>query len=236
MSSLLAAALLCLLLGLGSFVLRGLPAAQVADREADDLRARQAALQQTLLETRPVAWQRIFLLETRARESAARVDQRLSLLLDPLDPLPVPALADVLTRTSLPSLAEGEPLRAQLLAAASGSPADSRALALVLDLLVSRDVFDLEQLELLPPRPLDGLPELTSRQVELTAVCELPAALAVLELLVPRPGSPVPAVAAASLRRVLPGLWPSDPTGLTSPPVRLWLKVDLISRDGSARP
>jgi hypothetical protein len=230
MNSLLAASLLAFLLGLGTFLVRGLDAHVAAGKADAALSARCDALEHTLGQVRPVPRSRLADLERSVRDAGRKVDEQLSILLDPLDAPRPPAWSTVLGDTGLPSLQPEAALRGELETLMASDPELATAVAALVELLDSEGAFDLEDLTDLGSAPWEGLPELTSRRLECVVLAELPVALAVLEQLVPRPGPLQLSVSAASVRRVVPGLWPSDPSGLSSPPVRLWFRLDATQR------
>ncbi|RKY22019.1 MAG: hypothetical protein DRQ55_02410 [Planctomycetota bacterium] len=233
MNGLLTVALLAFLLALGTFCVRGLDGHQRAQREAAALDARADELQQTLGHTQPVAWARLSSLEQAQRQARSDVDGRLSLLLDPLDAPSPPAAAAVLAASSMPSLQPGAPLQQRLQPALAADPDFADAVASLALRLEADGIFDLEDVTDLGSLHDELLPELSTRRLECVVLAELPAALGLLEQLVPRPAPLLLSVSSASIRRINPGLWPRDPTGLGSPPVRLWVQLDVTRRSRS---
>jgi hypothetical protein len=230
MNSLLAASLLAFLLGLGTFLVRGLDAHVAAGKADAELSARCDALDDTLGQVRPVSRSRLSELERSVRDTGRKVDEQLSILLDPLDAPRPPDWPTVLGTTGLPSLQPEAALRAELEALVAADSELATAMAALVEVLDAEGAFDLEDLTDLGSAPWEGLPELISRRLECVVLAELPVALAVLERLVPKPGPLQLSVSAASVRRVVPGLWPTDPSGLSSPPVRLWFRLDATHR------
>lgn len=236
MNALLLASALAFLAALGSLLLRGLPALDQAHRAGVALEQRADDLRSTLREVRPVSWDRLEQLEREVRDRARLVDARLSLLLAPSERSPTIDPVAALANTGLPALLPDGRLRPVWDELVARSPQLAQALFTTLEVLDEQGAFDLDELVGLEPAAVEGLPSLRQDGFELVITAELPAAVAILEALTPGPGSPVISVRAASIRRIAPGLWPQDPSGLSSPPIRLWMRLAAVSRqDGGAR-
>lgn len=230
MNGLMLFSLLVFLGGLLSFGLRGLPAHDRLHDATQELTRRQTELEDTLAATGPVSWRDLSRLEDELRDHSRRVDARLALLLESPGAEASPDLTRALEDTALSELAPGQELRTLVETLGRRDTLTRDGLASLIEALARHEVFALESLEETAPAPVPGIERLQSWSAEVIVVAEVEEALELLEDLTPRPGSPVLSVSNASLRRIAPGLWPEDPTGLTTPPVRLWMRVEALAR------
>lgn len=220
------------------FWLHGLPAYAAARDEALSLDQRVAGLSELIASAAPVPHAEIDSFDQQLAGLTAQLDERLLLLLESINREQPPTLATVLTRSGPSWLSLESAIGRRLVELAAGRPRVDAALALSLQAIVEASAFDLESVEAHHDGqlvPLHGAAQLSSYEAEFVVLCQLDQALEILESLSPEPGEPVLTVAAASLRRVEPALWPEEPVGLSSPPVRLWVTVTALFRAAPTR-
>ncbi|GEM_PF-2209514 len=238
MRALVVAAILLFAGSAVGFWLQGLPAYAETAKARGALDQRVASLTELLSGTTTVPHSEIDSFDRRLEDLAGQLDERLLLMLESLSREQAPTLATVLTGNGPSWCSLESPIGRRLVEAAAGRPKVDAALATVLAAIVEASAFDLESIE---PRDdgqlvvVRGAPQLTSYAAEFVVLCEVEQALQILENLASEPGEPLLTVAAASLRRVEPGLWPAKPVGLGSPPVRLWLTVTALFRSAPTR-
>lgn len=226
MRALLGLALAVFLAALGVAAVSGGQAARDAREAQAQLDARRSALEALMDTAAPVPWSVLAAAEARLGEASRELDSRLSQLLDPPGAGSTADLPTLLARTSVRGLQAGGNLRTQITDLAAAAPDLPDVLALIVAALDEAGVYELQELRAGDLGPWEGLPGVLSRRMELVLLAELPAALTLVELLAPRPASPLPSLASVSLRRVPPGLWPDQPAGLSSPPIQAWLTLD----------
>lgn len=226
-------ALLALLAASVDFVRRGLPAYEQALEARDALEQRSQALAALLASTPLVAHAELAARGDARQALAAQLDERLLRLLESPTGERAPELVDVLTSKGPDWLGLQTDLGRRLVELAAGRPPVDRALARATRSMAASRVFAVESITPLHGgaiRQVEGLEELSTFDCEFVLVAEADDVVQVLEDLSPEPGEPVLSVSAASLRRIEPGLWPGDPVGLRSPPVRLWVTVSALFR------
>ena len=221
-----------------NFWMNGLPVYAEAADASTTLDQRVASLTELLSGTTTVSHAEIDSFDKRLEELTGQLDERLLLMLEALSREQAPTLATLLTRPGPPWCSLESPMGRRLVELAAGRPKVDAALATVLEAIVDASAFALESVE---PRDdgqlvvVRGAPQLTAYEAEFVVLCEVEQALHILESLAEEPGEPLLTVAAASLRRVEPALWPVKPVGLGSPPVRLWLTVTALFRTAPTR-
>jgi hypothetical protein len=236
-----AAVILAILLFAASavgYVVRGLPANDAARDEREALGQRVSALADVLETFNLVSYAEIDAYETRLSELSVQLDERLLLMLESRSREQPPTLSHVLTRSGPPWLGLDTPMGTRLVQLAAGRPQVDAALARAVEAIAGAGAFDLESVEARnggEVLPVEAAPDLTAYEAEFVVLCELDQALQILEDLSPHPGEPLLTVAAASLRRVEPVLWPTQPIGLSGPPVRLWVTLTALFRAAPRR-
>lgn len=217
-----------LLAAAAHFVAVGLPAHRQADRALAELRQREARFADLAARLPAVSWADQEALTVATAELAAQHREGLATLLDTSLAAPLPDFEQALTDAPLGAL---DPLTDALRHQAARDERASRALATLLHLLAESGVVSLSSLELErggAPRRLPGIDGLVALDASLTVVAGLHEALALLELLVPGHGEPVPLVRQATLQRVDPTRWDVDAGG---PPVKLSIAASVIFAD-----
>ncbi|MFT7463439.1 MAG: hypothetical protein ACI9EF_001783 [Pseudohongiellaceae bacterium] len=220
------------------FYLYGLPAFAAEQEERVALDQRVADLFELVSTAAPVSHEEIESFDLQLESLTNQLDERLLLMLESLDREQQPTLATVLTSGGPSWLALDSTIGRHLVELAAGRPKIDAALARALKAIAAAAPFDLESVEAHHDGaliPVHGIEQLSAYEAEFVVLCEVDQALQILEALSPEPGQPVLTVAAASLRRVEPALWPYKPIGLSSPPVRLWVTVTALFRAAPAR-
>jgi len=220
------------------FVVRGLPAYEAAQIERQALYERVSTLSEVLETVNLVSYSEISAHEARLASLSAQLDERLLLMLESRTRDKPPTLSHVLTGGGPSWLGLETPAGKRLVELAAGRPQVDAALAQVVEVVAEAMAFDLESVEARNEGelvPIDMAPELTAYEAEIVVLCQLDQALQILEELSSRPGEPLLTVSSASLRRVEPVLWPVQPLGLASPPVRLWVALTALFRSTSNR-
>ncbi|MDG2149966.1 MAG: hypothetical protein P8N09_10625 [Planctomycetota bacterium] len=216
-----------------TFVTVGLTANERARTESTDLLRRIETTREAWINIPPVSYSETEALAAEWIRLEELGNQRLSMLTDRRYAPIAENLEAVLDRMDLATLQPGTPLRNQLVSWAADDPRTEATLSSLFSLV---HLGGLEEVESLDRRKQAHLkiPDLTQETFELVVVSEMEGILDFLEQLAPGRGEPILSVTGASLRRIDETLWSTTPESLSSPPVRLWVRLEAHQLESAA--